>query len=182
MLYNIFLCYTGIRNGLVAQLVEQLTLNQLVVGSSPTGPILLKIKNLVFEGTRTQQVVRLVCGSSVSEQRLECFCYVMKSRKQNTELPFIASEQDSPTGPILLKIKNLVFEGTRTQQVVRLVCGSSVSEQRLECFCYVMKSRKQNTELPFIASEQDSPTGPSFLKFKICNYVILNLIQNLSKE
>ena len=29
--------------GLVAQLVEQLTLNQLVVGSSPTGPIFDKL-------------------------------------------------------------------------------------------------------------------------------------------
>ena len=31
------------KHGLIAQLVEQLTLNQLVVGSSPTGPNLKKI-------------------------------------------------------------------------------------------------------------------------------------------
>ena len=38
--------YTKVRKtayGFVAQLVEQLTLNQLVVGSSPTGPNLKKI-------------------------------------------------------------------------------------------------------------------------------------------
>ena len=38
----------GVAYGLIAQLVEQLTLNQLVVGSSPTEPRLcLKIEKLI---------------------------------------------------------------------------------------------------------------------------------------
>ena len=35
-------------------------------------------------------------GSSASELRLECFCDWTKSKKQNTELPLNANEQDNP--------------------------------------------------------------------------------------
>ena len=34
-------------------------------------------------------------GSSASELRLECFCDWTKSKKQNTELPLNANEQDT---------------------------------------------------------------------------------------
>ena len=44
-------------------------------------------------------------GSSASELRLECFCDWTKSKKQNTELPLNANEQDNPIRrPIYIKL------------------------------------------------------------------------------
>ena len=57
-------------------------------------------------------------GSSASELRLECFCVWTKSKKQNTELPLNANEQDNPIiRPILRPLKRsfLMFtNGMRT--------------------------------------------------------------------
>ena len=64
-------------NGFVAQLVEQLTLNQLVVGSSPTGPSFLKTEYcplgrepdktkfcMRFERERAEGAANFACGTA----------------------------------------------------------------------------------------------------------------------
>lgn len=54
MLVKVGVTFIIIFNGFVAQLVEQLTLNQLVVGSSPTEPTSISasfLNNVIIEST-----------------------------------------------------------------------------------------------------------------------------------
>ena len=44
LVYARIMCYKTCRIGRLAQLVEQLTLNQRVVGSSPTAPTILSFQ------------------------------------------------------------------------------------------------------------------------------------------
>ena len=48
-----------------------------------------------IRGENSLQVVLNLPEFGASERRLESFCQVMKSRRQNSELPFNANEQDS---------------------------------------------------------------------------------------
>ena len=85
--------------GCVAQLVAQLTLNQLVVGSSPTTPNFIKkllyggFFDVWWGGEPTWE------GSSASELRAECVCILCKNTEAKHVDPLNANEQEGPTTP-----------------------------------------------------------------------------------
>lgn len=87
--------------GFVAQLVEQLTLNQLVEGSSPSGPSSFCYSACKM-GARTSRLC-LDSGSSANElsaEELSLKQVLLVKRK--SEDPLITSEQDCPSRPSLI--------------------------------------------------------------------------------
>ena len=119
-------------------------------------------KELNITATCTQTAsfctgVKLPFASCASELRLECFCPVMKSRRQNTELPLNASEQDTSgffaeCGVFSLKNKVLKrkTETHLTQKIQdSLVFRSIKKNSRLALKANIKYCRISKSDLPF---------------------------------
>ena len=59
---------------------------------------------------------------------------------------------------------------------------SSANERRLESFCQVMKSRRQNSELPFNASEQENRGRRKFKRGRTFVLPLLNLCVSATRN
>ena len=79
-------------------------------------------------------------GSSASELRLECFCDWTKSKKQNTELPLKANEQDSEEraecGVLLQRVGNSEAKHVDTFNASDSRQSHQAPHKILGAFCY----------------------------------------------